>query len=300
MENILNSEWAWLPMAFIYLLNAIVILGIGRFIFNRTNKTINVAEELVVRDNFAFAITVTGYYTGLIIAFGGILHGTPLDLLTDTTNHTAYGILAVILLNISSWLNDKFILYQFKVQKEIIRDRNSGTGVIEAANYIASGLLVYGAVSGDIPNFFPQFIFGHLLSGLLSIVLFWSIGQVILIIASRVYRRMLSFDVHAEIERDNEAAGLGFAGVLVAAGILVANGISGDFEDMTDHFSQILTDGVLGIILLPIMRWVTDKILLPGQNLSDEISNQEIPNNGAGLIEAMSYIGGAFLIALCL
>ena len=111
MENILNSEWGWVPMAFVYLLNALVILAIGRFVFNRMNKTINVAEELVVRDNFAFAITVTGYYTGLIIAFGGILHGSPLDLLTDTTNHTAYGILAVILLNISSLLNDKFILF---------------------------------------------------------------------------------------------------------------------------------------------------------------------------------------------
>lgn len=287
-------------MAIVYLLNAVVILAIGRFVFNRMNKTINVAEELVIRDNFAFAITVTGYYTGLIIAFGGILQGSPLDLLTDTTNHTAYGILAVILLNISSWLNDKFILFQFKVKKEIIRDRNAGTGVIEAANYVASGILVYGAVSGEIPNYFPQFVFGDLLSGLLSVVMFWTIGQVILIIASRIYHKMLPFDVHAEIERDNVAAGIGFAGVLVAVGILVSNGIGGDFEDWTDHFSQILTDGILGIVLLPIMRWITDKVLLPGQNLSDEIANQDIPNNGAGLIEAMSYIGGAFLIALCL
>ena len=300
MENILNSEWAWLPLTFIYLLNAIVILAIGRMVFNRMNRRINVSEELVIRDNFAFAVTVTGYYVGLIIAFGGILHGTPLDLLTDTTNHTAYGILAIILLNISSWINDKLILFQFKVEKEIIKDRNTGTGVIEAANYIASGILVYGAVSGEVTNLFPQYVFGHLLSGIISILVFWSIGQVILVITSRIYHKMLPFDVHAEIEKDNEAAGLGFAGVLIAAGILVANGIAGDFDDWTDHFSLILTDGILGIILLPIMRWITDKVLLPGQDLNDEIANQDIPNNGAGLIEAMSYIGGAFLIALCL
>ena len=56
----------------------------------------------------------------------------------------------------------------------------------------------------------------------------------------------------------------------------------------------------IGLLFLPLVRWLTDKILLPGRNLTDELINQEKPNTGAGLIEAFAYIGGSVLITLCL
>jgi len=42
---------------------------------------------------------------------------------------------------------------------------------------------------------------------------------------------------------------------------------------------------------------VADLILVPGVKISDEIVRQEIPNLGAGLIEAFAYIAGSLLIA---
>ena len=53
---------------------------------------------------------------------------------------------------------------------------------------------------------------------------------------------------------------------------------------------------VVGLVLLPVMRTVTDMVLLPGAKLSDEIANQEHPNVGAGFIEAFAYVGASFLI----
>ncbi|MEM7109994.1 MAG: DUF350 domain-containing protein, partial [Bacteroidota bacterium] len=38
----------------------------------------------------------------------------------------------------------------------------------------------------------------------------------------------------------------------------------------------------------------------PGQNLTDEIVNQEDPNCGAALVEAFAYIGGSVLITWAL
>ena len=52
----------------------------------------------------------------------------------------------------------------------------------------------------------------------------------------------------------------------------------------------------MGLILLPIIRFLSDKILIPGRSLTDEIVNQENPNVGAAFIEAFSYIGASFLI----
>jgi hypothetical protein len=45
--------------------------------------------------------------------------------------------------------------------------------------------------------------------------------------------------------------------------------------------------------------WLADLILVPGVKISDEIVNQEIPNVGAGLIEAFAYIAASFVITWC-
>ena len=44
------------------------------------------------------------------------------------------------------------------------------------------------------------------------------------------------------------------------------------------------------------VRLLTDKLLLPGVKLDDELVAQEEPNLGAGLIEAFSYVAAALLI----
>ncbi|MFT7149322.1 MAG: hypothetical protein ACI82Q_001181, partial [Nonlabens sp.] len=59
-------------------------------------------------------------------------------------------------------------------------------------------------------------------------------------------------------------------------------------------------DVAIGLAFLPLARFLTDKILLPGRNLTDEIVNQEKPNNGAALVEAFAYIGGSVLITWAL
>ena len=74
------------------------------------------------------------------------------------------------------------------------------------------------------------------------------------------------------------------------------NAIIDPFVDWTSTLANISIQTVLGCILLPIMRVFADKILLPGQKLTDEIVNQEKPNIGAGLIEAFAYIASAILI----
>ena len=53
------------------------------------------------------------------------------------------------------------------------------------------------------------------------------------------------------------------------------------------------------IVLLPVIRLITDKVLLPTVKLSHEISGQEKPNVGAAYIEAVSYIAAALVIYWC-
>ncbi len=277
--------------AVIYIAVGFVIFYIGKLVYQLVNKSFSIKDELVEKDNLAFAFAHVGYFIGLLIVIGSAIVGPSRGLLNDVLDIAIYGILGIILLNLSMWLNDKIILRKFSVKKEIIQDRNSGTGVIEGAISIASGLIIFGAVTGEGNDLFH---------GIISAVVFWLAGQVALFITAAVYQFITPYDVHEHIEKDNVAVGVGFAGALIAIANLIRFAIMGDFDGWGVTFGEAGFELVLGIILLPVMRFLTDKILLPGQRLTDEIVNQEHPNVGAAIIEAFAYIGGSVLITWCL
>ncbi len=277
--------------AVIYIAVGFAIFFIGKLVYQLLNRDFNVKEELVEKDNLAFSFAHVGYFIGLLAVIGSAIVGPSRGLINDIIDIAIYGVLGIILLNISIWLNDKIILRKFSVKKEIVEDRNSGTGVIEGAISIASGLIIFGAVTGEG---------GTLIQGITSAVVFWAAGQVALFVTAAVYQFITPYDVHEHIEKDNVAVGVGFAGALIAIANLIRHALMGDFEGWGYTFSEAGFELALGIILLPVMRFLTDKILLPGQRLTDEIINQEKPNVGAAIIEAFAYIGGSVLITWCL
>jgi len=273
--------------ALIYLAECFILFLIGKFAYKLFQQKIKVGKELVEKDNFAFATAHVGYFIGLLLAISSAVIGPSYGLWDDVLNIGIYGLLAILLLNISIIINDKLILRKFSVYKEIIEDRNVGTGVIEGANAIATGLIILGSVSGEG-------------GGILTALIFWLVGQLLLLLTSLFYNLVTPFDVHDQIEKDNVAVGLGFAGALIAIGNLIRFGLMIDFVSWEDSLINVGIDVLIGLLFLPLARLMTDKILLPGRNLTDELINQDKPNVGAGLIEAFAYVGGSVLITLCL
>lgn len=272
----------------VYIAECFVLFLIGKIVYQKIfNRKINVKAELVERDNFAFAIAHVGYFIGLLLAIGSAIIGDSNGLVQDSIDIGVYGIMAIILLNLSILINDKVILRRFSVYKEVIEDRNAGTGVIEAANAIGTGLIILGSVSGEG-------------GGIITALAFWVVGQALLILTSFVYNALVPFNVHDHIERDNVAVGLGFAGAIVAIANLIRFGLMIDFVSWQESLLNVAVDVGIGFLFLPLARLLTDRVLLPGQKLTDELINQEKPNVGAGLVEAFAYVGGSVLITYCL
>ncbi len=289
MNEILNHEYVVVAYeAIIYLALSFVLFFVGKLIYQLFHPKIKVKSELVENDNLAFAFAHVGYFIGLVLAIGGVLIGPSNGLLNDTIDIFAYGLLAIFLLNLSTLINDKLILNTFHVEKEIINDKNVGTGIIEAANAIASGLIILGALTGESHN---------LGFGVLTASVFWLVGQILLFFTVKIYNIITPYDIHQHIEKDNVAVGVGFAGALIAMGNLIRFAITDEFVSWGESLGYVAIIAVIGFVLLPIVRFLTDKILLPGQNLTDEIVNQEKPNVGAALVEAFAYIAGSVLIS---
>jgi uncharacterized membrane protein YjfL (UPF0719 family) len=290
--ELVANEWLNSFLLFIiYLSSALVLLFIGKLGFKLRKNKIDFNHELVEKDNLAFSFAYVGYFAGLILAVGSAIYGESNGLLTDLVDMGIYGVLAIILLNLSSTIMDKITLSKFSIWKEIVEDRNAGRGIIEGANYLASGLIIFGAITGES---------GNLEFGIYTALLYWALGQALILISTALYNRLVSYDIHQEIEKDNVAAGIAFAGVIIAMANLIRNGLMGNFDNWMDTLLEVGYEAGIGIIVLPLIRTLVDKILLPGQNLSDEIANQETPNSGAALIEALGYIGGSMLIIWCI
>ena len=272
--------------AIILIFASYLLFFIGKIVNDLLHWEYNLTVELVEKDNPAIAVAVSGYYFGLVLCIGGALAGPGNGIVEDLIDLFIYGLLGIILLNISWFLCDKLILYNFKITDELIRDHNQGTGVVSCAVSIASGLVIFGAVSGEGGNIWTA-------------VAFWAIGQVLLIVTGLIYNRITPYNIHKEIEKDNVAAGISFAGMLVAMGIVIGFAAEGDFESWSEDLPGFFLISLFGLIFLPFIRFLADKILLPTVKLSKEIAGQEKPNVGAAYIEAFSYIAAAFLIYWC-
>lgn len=274
-----------------YVFGAFIMFFIGKLVYGLIHKKIDIKSELVDKDNFAFSIAHTGYLVGLLLAIGSSIVGPSNGILYDFIDMGIYGGISIVLLNLSIIICDKVILRKFSVYKEIIEDRNEGTGVVEAAVAIASGLIIFGAVSGESDG---------VTHGILTAVVFWAVGQVVLILASLIYNLTLSYNVSDEIEKDNVAVGVAFAGLLIAIANLIRFAVSGDFHSWSESFINIGINLFLGLLMLPVVRFLADRVLLPGRKITDELVNQEKPNVGVALIEAFAYIGGSVLITWCI
>ena len=271
----------------VYLAACFVVFVAGHLVFILFRRSYNIQDELVEKDNAAFALVLCGYYLGLTFSIGGVIAGPSAGMESDLIDILVYGPLAILLLNLSALINDRFILSEFDIRKEILQDQNCGTGVVEFAVFVATGLNIFGALYGQGGSVFTA-------------IAFWALGQTVLVLVGKYYNLITQYNIHEQIEKDNVAVGIGFAGALIGIGNLLR---AASAEHFISWEANLITFGlymVVGLILLPVARILTDRILLPGRSLADELVNQVKPNQGAAFLEASSYIGASFLITWCI
>ena len=271
----------------VYIIACFIILAIAKYAYGVFHKGINVDDELVEKDNLSFAVSQVGYYSGILLVLGATLAGVSNGLVNDVIDMGIYGLIGIVLLNWSMWWTDKVVLPKFNVRKEIIEDKNVGTGVVEGAVAFGNGLILFGVFAVE-QMFSPQ------------VLIYFVGGQFLFLLAAKIYNVITPYDIHEHIEKDNVAVGVGFSGAIIAVANIVRFALSAEFEGWQDLGLVLLFDFAIALALLPMMRMLVDKILLPKRKLTGEIVNQDKPNVGAALIEAFAYIGGSILITWCL
>ena len=221
-------------------------------------------EQLSEKDNPAFGLVLAGYFIGVTAILLGATHGEdPLDisaweLASILFIDLAYALGGICALLVGRVILDRVALSRFDMSKEVLQDRNLGSATVEAGCFVATGLTIAGAVQGEG-------------GGLVSALIFFLLGQLVLVLFTTVYQFAVPYDVHGEIENDNVAAGVALGLNLVAMGIILLKGTAGDLYSWQDKLVWFGIDVAAGIALLVSLRRVTDVLFLPGSTLSEEI-----------------------------
>ena len=248
------------------------------------------AHELTEKDNPAFGAAIAGYLLGAAIALTAAFPRNPaLDftsLLSAVELLAVQGVLVALLMRASVWMVAHGVIYRFGVSREMIEDRNAGAGAVVAGGCIAAGLVLHGALSGESAS--PWL-------ALRDLLVFWTLGQAILLFSAWLFTRVAGYDVQKALEQNNVAAGFSLAGFLIAVGILVDAALTGAADDLA--LEVVLTLGVatVGLLLLFMTALIAARVFLPHAVMAKEIETDRNP--AAGILSAVCFVSVALLLA---
>ena len=253
-------------------------------------------DEVTKRKNLAVSVRLSGYFIGVILVFLGALY-QPLTLIAvdglgfdreyaeDVLRVFLYSLAGIAALNLVRILMNRLILYQFDIEKEVVEGQNVGSGAAEFGMYVATGLLIAGAVSGEGGG--PD-----------TAAAFFGMGLVLLILFALVYQLTTSFNIHSEIESNNTAVGIALGGNLIGIGLVTFKAVFGDFDGWSPGIASFLTFGIIGFALLYVMRVLIDKLLLPTVRTSQAVAIER--NVGVAYIESAVVISSALILFLAI
>lgn len=275
MDNLI-----WVAYSAGYLIFAILFLLIGKKFFDLlTPYSVNV--QLTEKDNHAVGILVIGFLLGLTAIICGVFIGEGPEVPSwqafakEIVPVGVYGLIGMALLFIAGIVNDKVILHKFSNRKEIIEFSNSAVALVMASAYLGSGLIIAGGIKGCI--------------NVISLVVSVALGLLALTIFAVIYQLLTSYDDQKELgDNKNVAAGIAYAGNVIAYSLILMRGLSMDPESLgswvwSDRLLHFGYYAIAGIVLLIVTRKINDLLFLPGAKISKEIVEDR--NLNAGFME---------------
>ena len=253
-------------------------------------------DELAEKDNFAFGMALAGgaLAAALVLAAAGA--GEPAVTFSEELGSVvSYALVGLVLLKLGILVNDWIVFHDFSV-KAAIKDQNIAAGIVQAANLVALGVLINGAIN---------WAEGGLLQGLVSVVVMFFLAQFVVLGVTRtravIYsRRHDGEEWQAAIESGNAALAVRYAGHLIgtalassSAGGMVSFIAGVDASAWIAYGAWFLWAVVLAAVLLALSM-LAQRVILSGIDVVEEVDRQR--NVGVAAIEAAVFVGIGLVI----
>lgn len=267
-------------------LAAVILIVIARGVYQLVIG-ISMTEALITHDNKAAAIALAGFILGVMQVIIPVFSGPAHSFWNDLANVAAYGLIGIVVLTVSGVIFTGYCKATGTDLKGQIAQGNVAAGITAAGAYLAVSGLTSGILTGDG-------------GALLPTIVFWAAGLVAMIVLTHLFRMLTAYDDAALIGQGNIAAALGFAGLMVAVGMMVGYSVAGTFTGYAEGFISFGRFLLLTLLFYPVRQIIVQMLLLGGGfslyngRLDHEIAEDH--NVGAGVLEAVGYIATALLI----
>ena len=253
-------------------------------------------DELAEKDNFAFGIALAGGAVAVALVLAAAGAGNPaLTIGAEIGIVLAYAAAGLVLLKLGMLINDAVMFHKFSV-KGAIKSQNTAAGVVQAANLVALGVLINGAI---------DWADGGLAQGIISVVVMFFLVQLVLLGVTRtrsvIYAKRHDGETwqHA-IEEGNTALSVRYAGHLIgtalassSAGGMVAFVPGADSVALVAYLSWFVWAVILAAALL-LLAMLAQRVILAGVDVVEEVDRQR--NIGVAAIEAAVFLGIGLVI----
>ena len=279
------------PRGLVYVALGLAMLTVAKYARDIVTPY-RIDEQVTKSRNLGVSLRLSGYLVGVILVFLGALYqpfllstqeglGFNADFGEDVLEVFVYTLVGIVALNVVRIIVNRLVLYKFDIEKQIVEGKNVGAGAVEFGTYVATGLLIGGAASGE--------------GGGADVALaFFGMGLVVLILFALFYQLTTPFDIHSQIERDNTAVGIALGSNLVAMGLVIFKAVFGNFDGWNQALASFFVFVVIGFVLLYALRLMTDVLLLPTVKISNELAAER--NVGVAFIESSIVISSALIL----
>lgn len=221
--------------------------------------------------NMAVGIRRLGLLTMFGFGFSGALTGGGASFGYDVLTLVVDGILIVVFAFTCRYINDVVMMGHID-NDEHCKNGNAAVGIVEAANYVATGLILWGVFAGEGLD---------LVRGALGALFWFLIGQATLLVIGWIIETYFTkFNIRKEIEDGNIAAGVFLAGVLIPLGIIIRANILGPSLGVINDVILFLAYMLVSLVLLVLFSFVFDLLVLTRATVRETV---ETKRNVAGI-----------------
>ncbi len=281
----------WVYLA-IDLALALVLLVIMKWLTGLLRKS-SVTEELGVKDNFAFGISIAGGMLSLCIVLSSVVgRHTGQGYEEAAIGMLTFGVVGIILVKFGRFAHDKLVLNRVDTLA-MISDRSVSVALVDAASLVASAIILRSMM---------LWVDGSNMNAIIAICTGFTVVLTILLVMTRLYearfaRYNQNDSFQGALEKGQLALAIEHAGNLLGTAMMVSvarNLIEYNPDGYVSNVTGWLIVSVSLAIALHLLVMVSKKVILFGMNYRQEVDQQH--NVGVACLGLTLSIGIAMIV----
>jgi len=272
---------------------ALLLLLVMKWL-SRSRAKVSVSDELGVKDNFAFGISVAGGMLSLCLVLSSVVGrhvGQGYE--QAAIGMVIFGIIGILLVKVGRFAHDKIVLDAVDTQHKI-SDRNVSVALVDASSLVSSAIILRSMM---------VWVDGSDVNAMIAIVTGFLVVLTILLIMTRIYEMRYAMQnqnhsFQSALDTGQLALAVQHAGNLLGTAIVVSSAgalLSYNPEGYVSNVTGWLLTSVVLSLLLWILVAFSKRAILNGINYQKEVDEQH--NVGVAAVELTLSIGLAMIIS---